>query len=111
MTRVDLDQIAAIDVHVHAERNENEPQDPLTGEFLDAAARYFGGSPTQPTAAEVADYYRGRRMLAVVFTVDDEAGLGRRRLGNEEVLAAARENPDVLIPFGSVDPHKGKLGV
>ena len=54
MTRVDLDQIAAIDVHVHAERNENEPQDPVTGEFLDAAARYFGGSPTQPTAAEVA---------------------------------------------------------
>jgi predicted TIM-barrel fold metal-dependent hydrolase len=27
------------------------------------------------------------------------------------VLAAAEANPDVLIPFGSVDPHKGKLGV
>ncbi|MBV9945155.1 MAG: amidohydrolase, partial [Solirubrobacterales bacterium] len=39
------------------------------------------------------------------------AGMGRRRLGNQEVLQAARENPDVLIPFGSVDPHKGKLGV
>jgi len=46
-----------------------------------------------------------------VFTVDDEAGMGRRRLGNDEVLAAARANPDVLIPFGSVDPRKGKLGV
>jgi uncharacterized protein len=32
-------------------------------------------------------------MLAVIFTVDDEAGMGRRRLGNHEVLAAARENP------------------
>ena len=32
-------------------------------------------------------------------------------LGNDEVLEAARNNPDVLIPFGSVDPHKGKLGV
>jgi predicted TIM-barrel fold metal-dependent hydrolase len=50
-------------------------------------------------------------MIAVVFTVDDEAGMGRRRLGNREVLAAARANPDVLIPFGSVDPHKGKLAV
>jgi hypothetical protein len=50
-------------------------------------------------------------MLAVVFTVDDEAGMGRPRIGNDEVLAAARENPDVLIPFGSVDPHKGKLAV
>jgi predicted TIM-barrel fold metal-dependent hydrolase len=108
---IDLDQIVAIDVHVHAERNEDQPQDPVTTEFLDAAARYFGGAPVQPTAAELADYYRERRMLAVIFTVDDEAGLGRRRLGNDEVLAAAAANPDVLIPFGSVDPHKGKLGV
>ncbi len=111
MTAVELEHIVAIDVHVHAERNENEPQDPVTVEVFEAAARYFGGSPPQPTAAEVADYYRERNMLAVIFTVDDEAGLGRRRLGNDEVLAAARSNPDVLIPFGSVDPHKGKLGV
>ena len=108
---VDLDALAAIDVHVHAERNENEPQDPVTTEILDAAAKYFGGHPTQPTAEEVAAYYRERNMLAVVFNVDDEAGMGRRRLGNDEVLEAARRHPDVLIPFGSVDPHKGKLGV
>ena len=50
-------------------------------------------------------------MAAVLFTVDDEAGMGRHRLGNDEVLAAAEANPDVLIPFASVDPHKGKLGV
>ena len=67
--------------------------------------------PPQPTAQEVADYYRERKMVAVVFNVDDEAGMGRRRLGNDEVLEAARANPDVLIPFASVDPHKGKLGV
>ncbi len=108
---VDIDQVAAIDVHVHAERNENEPQDPVTAEVLEAAANYFGGSPPQPTAREVAGYYRERNMLAVIFTVDDEAGMGRRRLGNDEVLAAAHENPDVLIPFGSVDPHRGKLAV
>jgi predicted TIM-barrel fold metal-dependent hydrolase len=107
----ELDTITAIDVHVHAERNHDEPQDPVTTEILEAAARYFGGHPPQPSAQEVADYYRARRMLAVIFTVDDEAGLGRRRLGNGEVLEAARANPDVLIPFASVDPHKGKLGV
>ena len=50
-------------------------------------------------------------MAAVIFTVDDEAGMGRQRLGNAEVLEAAAANPDVLIPFASVDPHKGKLGV
>jgi predicted TIM-barrel fold metal-dependent hydrolase len=108
---IDLDSIVAIDVHTHAERNAGEPQDTVTTEVLEAAARYFGGSPPQPTAQDVADYYRERNMLAVVFTVDDEAGMGRKRIGNDAVLKAARENPDVLIPFGSVDPHKGKLGV
>jgi len=110
-TTIDLDRVVAIDVHTHAERNEGEAQDPVTIGVLEAAAKYFGSSPSQPTAQEVADYYRERNMLAVVFTVDDEAGMGRRRIGNEQVLAAARANPDVLIPFGSVDPHKGKLAV
>src|SRR6185437_14089275 len=108
---IDVDSLTAIDVHVHAERNHGEPQDEVTTGLLDAAAKYFGAEPIQPTAQEVADYYRERGILAVVFTVDDEAGMGRRRLGNDEVLEAARANPDVMIPFGSVDPHKGKLGV
>ena len=108
---IDVDSLKAIDVHVHAERNHGEPQDEVTTDLLDAAAKYFGAEPVQPTAQEVADYYRERGILAVVFTVDDEAGMGRRRLGNDEVLEAARANPDVMIPFGSVDPHKGKLGV
>src|ERR1035437_7074059 len=106
-----LDAIVAIDVHTHAERNAGEPQDPVTVEVLEAAGRYFGGSPPQPTAQEVADHYRARRILAVVSPVDDEPGRGRRRIGNDEVLATARANPDVLIPFASVDPHKGKLAV
>ncbi|HZE07068.1 MAG TPA: 4-hydroxyphenyl-beta-ketoacyl-CoA hydrolase, partial [Solirubrobacteraceae bacterium] len=108
---IDLDSVVAIDVHVHAERNQDEPQDPVTLEVLDAAGKYFGGSPPQPSAQEVADYYRQRHIVAVIFNVDDEAGMGRKRLGNEEVLRVAGENPDVLIPFGSVDPHKGKLAV
>jgi predicted TIM-barrel fold metal-dependent hydrolase len=108
---VNVDQLVAIDVHTHAERNDGEPQDPITDEVLAAAGRYFGGSPPQPTAQEVADYYRERKLAAVIFTVDDEAGMGRTRLGSGEVLEAAAANPDVLIPFASVDPHKGKLGV
>ena len=96
---MDVEQLVAIDVHVHAERNTNEPQDPVTDEVLAAAAAYFGGSPPQPTAQEVAEYYRERKMAAVIFTIDDEAGMGRRRLGNDEVLEAAQANPDILIPF------------
>jgi len=108
---IDLDAIVAIDVHTHAERDPSQPQDPVTAEVLAAAGQYFGGEPVQPTAQEVADYYRERRIAAVVFTVDDEAGMGRRRISNQTVLEAARANPDVLIPFASVDPHKGKLAV
>ena len=108
---LDLDQIVAIDVHTHAEASVNQPQDPVTGELLAAAAKYFGGEPQQPTAQAVADYYRARNMAAVIFTVNDEAGLGRRRIPNEEVAQVAAANADVLIPFASVDPHKGKLGV
>ncbi len=108
---IDLEGIVAIDVHTHAERSTRQPQDPVSAEVLAAAAKYFGGEPPQPTAQEVADYYRERSMLAVIFTVDDEAGMGRNRMSNEEVLEAAAANPDALIPFASIDPHKGKLGV
>lgn len=108
---IDPDKIVALDVHVHAERNHDEAQDPVTLEVLDAAAKYFGGHPPQPTAQEVADYYRAQNMAAVIFNVDDEAGMGRVRLGNAEVLKVAQENSDVLIPFASIDPHKGKLAV
>jgi uncharacterized protein len=110
-TSIDLDRVVAIDVHTHAERNAGRAQDPVTTQILEAAGKYFGGQPPQPTAQEVADYYRARNLVAVVFTVDDEAGMGRPRLGNDQVLEAARANPDVLIAFGSVDPHKGKLAV
>jgi predicted TIM-barrel fold metal-dependent hydrolase len=108
---IDPDKIVALDVHVHAERNRDEAQDPVTLEVLDAAAKYFGGHPPQPTAQEVAEYYRSQNMAAVVFNVDDEYGMGRVRLGNAEVLKVAQENSDVLIPFASIDPHKGKLAV
>jgi uncharacterized protein len=108
---IDVERLVAIDMHTHAERSATEPQDPVTAELLAAAAGYFGANPLQPTAQDVADYYRERDMVAVVFTVDDEAGMGRRRISNREVLEAARANPDVLIPFASIDPHKGKLGV
>src|ERR1700744_4426808 len=37
--------------------------------------------------------------------------MGAVRLGNAEVLEVAKANSDVLIPFASIDPHKGKLAV
>jgi predicted TIM-barrel fold metal-dependent hydrolase len=45
-----------------------------------------------------------------MFTVDSEAQLGRRRVPNEEIAEAAQKNADIMICFGSIDPHKGKMG-
>jgi predicted TIM-barrel fold metal-dependent hydrolase len=110
-SKLDLDRLVAIDIHTHAEASAHTAPDPVTTEILEAAARYFGGAPPQPTTNEVAAYYRERNMAAVVFFVDDEAGMGRHALSNDEVASTAAENADVLIPFASIDPHKGKLGV
>jgi hypothetical protein len=108
---IDVDKIVAIDVHTHAERSAQGGEDEVALEYLAAAKKYFGGEPPRPTTQEVADYYRERNMAAIVFTVDDEAGMGRKRVPNEEVAELAHKNADVLIPFASIDPHKGKLGI
>jgi predicted TIM-barrel fold metal-dependent hydrolase len=108
---IDPDSVVAIDVHTHAERSAHAEEDEVAVEYLTAAKKYFGGEPRRPSTQEVADYYRERNLAAVVFTVDDEAGTGRRRVPNEEVAEVAARNADVLIPFASVDPHKGKLGL
>ena len=54
-------------------------------------------------------YYRERKIGLVMFTVDAEANLGRKRIPNEEIAAAAKENSDMMIAFASIDPHKGKM--
>ncbi len=44
-------------------------------------------------------------MSAVIFTIDATTGLGHPGLSSEEIASAAAKHNDVLIPFGSVDPH------
>ena len=108
--RLDLDNLIAIDVHTHAETDGcghySLPDDLRVG-----ADRYFGAESGPPNLDEMADYYRQRRMAAVVFTVDAESALGHRRLSNDDIAVAAAKHPDVLIPFASIDPAKGLAGV
>ncbi len=47
-------------------------------------------------------------MAAVVFTVDATTATGHPALSSEEIAEQATEHADVLIPFGSVDPHQGQ---
>jgi predicted TIM-barrel fold metal-dependent hydrolase len=101
---LDVERLVAIDVHTHAEVGRGG-EDGLRPEWREAAAAYFG-EDAKPTVEDVAAYYRERDMAAVVFTVDAVTQTGRAAVRNDEILESAAANPDVLIPFGSVDPHR-----
>lgn len=107
---VDPGKVAAIDVHVHAEVSCTDPEDPVMGKYFDAASSYFKVPRQRPTIEETIAYYRQRNIAFCLFTVDCESGIGARRIRNEEIAELARENADIVIPFASIDPHKGKLG-
>ena len=108
---MDLAALDAIDVHVHVEQDAHGCF-ALDQELLDASAKYFRADQDRtPTVAAIAEHYRARRTAAVVFTVDAPAGTGHPALSSEEIAEQAAEHADVLIPFGSVDPHAGKAAV
>ncbi len=58
----------------------------------------------------LAEYYRERNLACVVFPVDAESATGVKPVPNEVVAEAAARHPDVLIPFASIDPWKGRAG-
>jgi predicted TIM-barrel fold metal-dependent hydrolase len=87
-----------------------DPEDPVMGELFDAASSYFKVPRQRPSIQETIDYYREQKIAFCLFTVDCEAGIGARRIRNEEIAELANANADIVIPFASVDPHKGKLG-
>ena len=65
---------------------------------------------TRPCRTSPRDY-RAKNMAAVIFSVDTEMATGQPALSNEEIADLAAEHPDVLIPFGSVDPARGVAGI
>lgn len=113
--RVDLDAVSAIDVHVHVERGDDghgHDHLSLDQELMDASAAYFRSSDNRtPTVADLAARYRASGMAAVVFTVDAGTATGHAPLSSERIAEECAEHADVLIPFGSVDPHRGAAAV
>ena len=107
---IDLKKIIAIDVHTHAEISCRQPFDDFRPDLDEAFIKYFKATK-RPTIQETCDYYRSLNIAFVMFTVDAEFEVGRRRVPNEEVAEEAMKNSDIMIPFASIDPHKGKMGV
>ncbi len=111
---MNIDDLIAIDIHTHAEEPCCTHRDDGYNEFQAGMAAYFknpaGAEGMLPTVQETAAYYRERKIGAVIFPVDAERETGFRRYSNEEVAQIAAENDDILIPFASIDPAKGKAG-
>ena len=97
---LDIDKLVAIDTHVHFHAES-------AGNAADEAARkYFGYTDATLSPREIAAYYRSRKIGCVVFSVDERL-TGRPQVPNDEVLALAAENADIMIAFSSVDPTRG----
>ena len=104
---MNVDDLVAIDVHVHAEVSADGHL-ALPEHLMSGSARYFRAEGDRtPTVDAIAEHYRKRRMAAVVFTVDARTATGHLPVPSEEVARACAEHADVLIPFGSVDPWRG----
>src|SRR6202012_2760723 len=95
-----LDNLVAIDTHVHI-----EPEPPGNA-AQEAARKYFGNAGVSYGRKELAEYYRSRKIGCVVFSVDERL-TGRPQVANDEVVAFAAENSDIVMAFASVDPMRG----
>jgi uncharacterized protein len=107
MPSVNVEALAAIDVHVHIEADSHGHLS-LDDELMAASARYFRADHDRtPSLEQIAEKYRSLNMAAVVFTVDSFTATGHPALSSEEIAEQAAAHADVLIPFGSVDPNRG----
>lgn len=110
--RLRPDEVVAIDVHTHVIRSTHtrcgcSGVDPAT-EFL----KDVFDSNLNQSIDEMIEAYRRRKMAFVTFTIDDAYRSGRTPdVTSEEIAEVAAANSDVVIPFGSVDPHRGADGV
>jgi predicted TIM-barrel fold metal-dependent hydrolase len=101
---LDPTNLVAIDVHVHLEA-------PTSANAADtAAAKYFGDSGAAREGDALVEYYRSRKMACVLFGVDEDL-TGRTRLSNDAVADLAAANPDVIVPFASINPLRGQAAV
>lgn len=106
------DDLVAIDVHTHVLRSGSRPAGATEPDpAVDFLAGVFN-SDLDKTLEEMISYYRERRMAFVAFAIDDPYRSGRQpAVSSEEIAEIAAANPDVVLPFGSVDPHRGVEGV
>jgi predicted TIM-barrel fold metal-dependent hydrolase len=95
---MNINELVAIDTHVHIESEGAHAAN-------QAANAYFGAGSAPMGMAELAAYYRSRKIGCVAFSVD-ESMTGRPLVPFDKVAAFAAENADIVIPFASVNPTR-----
>lgn len=113
MSTIDIESVVAIDVHTHVGKSVRAtPDQAARAEDGGTSMREYFRSTTPPMSVpEMAEYYRERQMVAVVFMVDASSRTGKEpTVSNEELAELAAEHSDVIIPFASIDPSKGRKG-
>ncbi len=107
MAEIDPASLVAVDVHTHVHASIHGGAIP--DDSPEAAVGEVFGTDALLSVPELAAYYRERKMAAVCFMVDSANWDGP--VSNEEILELAAAEADVLIPFVSIDPHRGADGV
>jgi uncharacterized protein len=114
--KIDVDNLFAIDVHVHAGVSGTKPPvqretgGPTRDDTLSRSTQRGGVGGQTPD--ETAAYYRERKIAACIWGGDPQSTTGWRGTGvtNDEMIEAASTHDDILIPFVMVDPWRGKAG-
>ncbi len=101
-----MKDVVAIDVHVHPKAAEWVK---ASGRRAEQMAAYFGRENKAVSLDELADRYRGLRMMAVLMNSTDVTTSGITPVPNDRIADAVRAHPDVFIGFGAIDPHQGRL--
>ncbi|MGH3438903.1 MAG: amidohydrolase family protein [Sciscionella sp.] len=94
----------AFDVHTH--RLTADRKSGVESRVGDAR-QLFGTGETNQTPLE---FYRDRRLMAVMFDVDSETTTGLR-ISNDEIAEEARTSEGQFVGFASVDAWKGAAAV
>jgi uncharacterized protein len=112
---IDVDQLTAIDVHVHAGVSSKspppaQPAGPTRDDTLARATQRSGVGGQTPD--ETAEFYRQRKIACAIWGVDTGGTRPTRpgAVSNDELLEAAARNADVFIPFVWVDPWRDNAG-
>jgi predicted TIM-barrel fold metal-dependent hydrolase len=110
---MDVSNVKAIDIHVHAGVSGKVPRDTSGPTRDDTLARMTQRSGVGgQTPDETADFYRQRNVACAMWGVDTD-GIRPARPGavsNDEMLEAAARHPDVFIPFVWVDVWRAHAG-